>query len=389
MGNSHGKDAVKHLALAALACISLLGRASAASAIEHVTLMHAGAEKQIAGKLLVEAQDGGVIVLTPDGRLWAVEPQNIVKRSSDDVPYEPLSREAMAKQLSAELPGFKVHQTEHYLIYYDTSRAYAEWCGSLYERLYRGFYDYWRDRGLTLQDPPTPLVALVFQNKKSYETYARGDYGGATPPPYGYYNQDSNYVLTFDMTGVEGAGFGERAGIAARVNAILSRPGAEGTVATIIHEATHQLSFNSGMHQRRADVPRWLTEGMAIYFESPDLKNARGWNKIGTVNKLRLRPFHQYLASRPADSLATLITSDNRLMNVRTADAAYAEAWALNYFLIRNYQKQYTKYLQTLAAKETMLFDTPEQRLKDFQDAFGEDLTKLDAAFVKYMVKVK
>ncbi len=380
---------MKNLGTAALASVALFVCVSAALAVEHVTLMHGGAEKQIAGKLLVEAQDGGVIVLTPDGRLWAVEPQNIVKRSSDDTPYAPLTRDAMAKQLSDELPGFRIHQTEHYLIYYNTSRAYAEWCGALYERLYKGFYDYWQDRGLTLHDPPTPLVALVFQDRKSFDTYARVDYGEATPPPYGYYNQDTNYVLTYDMTGIEGAGFGERQGISARVNAILSRPGAEGTVATIIHEATHQLAFNSGMHERRADVPRWLSEGMAIYFESPDLKSSRGWTKIGAVNMLRLRPFRHYLAARPADSLATLVTSDNRLMDARTADAAYAEAWALNYFLIRNYKAQYTKYLQTLAAKETMIFDTPEQRLKDFQDAFGEDLRKLDTAFVKYMLKVK
>lgn len=375
--------------IATVAGFVLLLCASVVSAVEHVTLMHNGVEKQIAGKLLVEAQDGGVIVQTPDGRLWAVEPQHIVKRSSDDTEFAPLSREALAKQMAEELPGFRVHHTEHYLIYYNTSRAYAEWCGALYERLYKGFYDYWQDRGMVLQDPATPLVALVFQDKKSFEAYARTDYGDETAPPYGYYNQDSNFVLTYDMTGVEGAGFGERQGISARVNAILSRPGAEGTVATIIHEATHQLAFNSGMHQRRADIPRWLSEGMAIYFEAPDLKNSRGWTKIGTVNYLRLKPFHRYLANRPADSLATLLTSDSRMMHAATADAAYAEAWALNYFLIRNYKKQYTTYLQTLAAKPTMVFDTPEQRLKDFQAAFGDDLQKLDAAFVKYMVKVK
>lgn len=371
-------------------CCALLSViAGRASALEHVTLMHQGAEKQIAGRLLVEAQDGGVIVETPDGRYWAVEPQNIVKRSRDDAPFAPLSADAMARQLSDELPGFRLHRTDHYLIYYNTSRAYAEWCGGLYERLYKGFYDYWQDRGVELRAPAMPLVALVFQDKKSYEAYARIDYGDATPPPYGYYNQDSNHVLTYDMTGVEGAGFGDRAGFSARVNAILSRPGAEGTVATIIHEATHQLAYNSGMHRRRADIPRWLAEGMAIYFESPDLKNSRGWTKIGAVNRLRLRPFRDYVNRRPADSLVTLLTSDSRMLDARTADAAYAEAWALNYFLIRTEREAYQKYLAKLAAKETMLFDTPEQRLKDFQECFGEDLQKLDAAFVKYMLKVK
>jgi hypothetical protein len=373
-----------------LALLLLLIATTSLRAVEHMTVKRGAVQTEIAGKLLVEAEDGGVIVLTPDGRLWAVEPQEIVKRSSDDTPYEPLSREALTKQLADELPKFRVHHTEHYVIVYNTSRAYAEWCGTLYERLYVSFYDYWKDRGLALKAPPMPLVALLFSDKKSYEEFARRDYGEATPPPYGYYNQDTNFVLTYDMTGVEGAGLGDRKGFSARINAILAQPGAQGTVATIIHEATHQLAYNSGMHQRRADIPRWLAEGMAIYFEVPDLKSPRGGSKIGAVHTSRLKTFHKYLAQRPGDSLATLIANDNRLTHYETGENAYAEAWALNYYLI-NKQKghQYVEYLKILAAKEAMIFDTPEQRLKDFQTAFGDDAAKLDAAFIKFMRNVK
>ena len=42
-------------------------------------------------------------------------------------------------------------------------------------------------------------------------------------------------------------------------------------MATIVHEATHQIAFNCGMQQRYADIPLWLCEGMAVYFEAPDL----------------------------------------------------------------------------------------------------------------------
>src|SRR5205807_4624560 len=39
-------------------------------------------------------------------------------------------------------------------------------------------------------------------------------------------------------------------------------------VNTIMHEVAHQLSFNTGMLNRHADVPLWLAEGLACYCES-------------------------------------------------------------------------------------------------------------------------
>src|SRR5213076_2929676 len=60
-------------------------------------------------------------------------------------------------------------------------------------------------------------------------------------------------------------------------------------VATVVHEATHQIAFNSGLHTRQADNPLWLTEGMAMYFETPDLSSKSGWKTVGVLNDLRLR----------------------------------------------------------------------------------------------------
>jgi len=49
--------------------------------------------------------------------------------------------------IAVELPGFKTHQTQHYLIHYNTSPAYAKWVGSLFEGLHKAFYNYWTRRG--------------------------------------------------------------------------------------------------------------------------------------------------------------------------------------------------------------------------------------------------
>ncbi len=283
--------------------------------------------------------------------------------------------------------GFNVHTTAHYVIVYNTSRAYAQWCGALYERLYSSFYNYWERRGLELKEPDRPLVAVVFDSKATYIRYATPELGEAAGAIIGYYNLQSNRVAMFDLT--RASVRGGRLGTMAQVNAVLARPEASDMVATIIHEATHQLAFNAGIHQRLADIPLWLSEGFAMYFETPDLGSNRGWRTIGAVNRPRLVRFRQSLRRRADDSLTTLMSSDDRFRDTTTALDAYAEAWALNYYLIKRYPDEYNAYLKKLAAKGPLLSDTPEERIAEFRAAFGVDLETLDRDFVDAMRRLR
>ena len=125
-----------------------------------------------------------------------------------------------------------------------------------------------------------------------------------------------------------------------------------------------------------------------MYFEAPDLSNAQGWKTIGEINRPRLRGLRDYAARRPTSSMHSLIADDKRLRDPRQAVDAYAEAWALNYFLIRQKPKQYVGYLKGLAAKGPLVWDEPEERLEEFKAAFG-DLDKLDAEFIRHMQRVR
>ena len=73
----------------------------------------------------------------------------------------------------------------------------------------------------------------------------------------------------------------------------------------------------------------------------------------------------------------------------RQALDAYAEAWALNYFLLRQHPKEYQRYLEKLADKGPLLSDKPAVRLQEFKDCFDQDLASLDADFLKYMARVR
>jgi hypothetical protein len=341
----------------------------------------------VAGRVLIAAKDGGVLLLARDGQLWLVQPDEKMEQVSDSSPFSATSREEITKHVLAELPvGFKVHDTAHYLIFYDTSTAYAQWCGSLFERLYMAFTNAWKRKDFELKDPEFPLVAIVFANKDSYRNFTKPDLGDAGDAIIGYYGLLTNRMTMYDLTGLHPQ---ERrhGSNAAQINQILSQPEALNTVATIVHEATHQIAFNCGLHARLSDCPRWFSEGIAMFFESPDLRSAKGWKGIGNLNKNRLTQFYKYQAGRPENSLETLIRDDKRFADPKIAGNAYAEAWALTYFLIRQRPKEYVAYLQRLSTKKPLLQDTPEERVKEFCRYFG-DLSKLDNDFRRYMTRL-
>jgi hypothetical protein len=360
-------------------------------ALDHVSVRRNGAEQAVTGQIVVTAQDGGVLLMAPDGTLWAIEPQELVSRRADREPFRPLARDELSSQLLSELPaGFEIHATRHYLICHNTSRDYAAWCGALFERLYMAFTNFWTRKGLKLEEPEFPLVGIVFGTRDAYVQYAQDELGKTAESIVGYYSLRSNRVTMYDLTGIESLRVaGDRRGSAAQINRVLARPEAEQVVATIVHEATHQIAFNSGMQTRFADIPLWVSEGLAVYFETPDLESAKGWRTIGAVNNNRLARFRDYLADRPPASLKTLIVDDKRLRDARTALDAYAEAWALNYYLIQKHPRQYVAYLQMLSEKKQLFWDDPQTRLKEFQAAFGDDLGQLDGDFVRQMQKLR
>ena len=341
-------------------------------------------ERTVSGKVLVEAQDGGLLLIGRDGRLWNVTPEQLKKRDVSDDQFKPLNPEELGRQLQTELGGnFEVVTTKHYVICSNAGKRYSQWCGALFERLFKGFQTHWRK--LDLHEPEFPLSAIVFANKTEFAKFATSDAGPGVAESQGYFSIATNRMVLFDLT----AGPNTRP---AKTTADITRRVAASpfNAATVVHEATHQIAFNSGLHTRYADNPLWMTEGMAMYFETPDLRSRSGWTTIGRVNKMRLRQFRQSLSKRrQPDALKSLVSSDDRLRDPEQAVASYAESWALTYFLIKTKRKYYLEYLKRISQKPRLSWDDSETRLREFQTVFGDDLQKLDRAFLKYIGRLR
>ncbi len=361
-----------------------------ARALEHVTVDEKGREVKLSGEALVEARDGGLLLKTADGAYHRLEGRVIRRRTHDSQPLVMLTAEQLADQLLAELPpGFQVHHSKNYVVCYNTTRTYAEWTSSLLERLQKAFIAYWKKRGCEVAEPAQPLAVLVFGDQESYARYARADLGAAVNSVIGYYNLDTNRIMMYDLTGMQALRTeGYERGSLHDISAMLSQPEAEPLVATIVHEATHQIAFNCGLQKRLVDNPLWMSEGLAVYFETPDLSSSRSWSGIG-VNYARWDRFVENVAADRVAPLAQLIGDDELFRGPETAVDAYAQAWAWNYYLIKWRPKEYAAYLKDIAAKPVLVVDDKKQRMAEFRKHFGADLGKLEADFYRRMDRVK
>jgi len=345
--------------------------------------------RKVTGQLLVTAADGGLLIEATDGRIWSITPEMLGEKTKlDDKAVKSLSAEELGAVLLADaqskLPNvdFEIVTTKHYVICTSAGIRYAQWCGALFERLMRSFQTHWKANKIQLSEPTRPLPAIVLADRKQFAEFADKDEGPAAAGSQGYYSIRSNRIVVFDLTAAPGSP-------PAKTTSEINRKVAASpfNVATVVHEATHQIAFNCGMHTRMADNPLWLTEGMAMYFETPDLRSRNGWRTVGKPNRLRLKHFADAIRDerRKPRNITSIVSSDKPFQDAKIATDSYAESWALTYFLIKTRRADYKRYVENIQAKPRLIWDAPEGRLKDFQAAFGNDLAQLEKEFLRYM----
>ena len=64
-----------------------------------------GKSVRVSGRILTEAQNGGLLVQDREGVLFAVQPQQLVSRTRYDTPFSFLSAEELQARLLEQLPS--------------------------------------------------------------------------------------------------------------------------------------------------------------------------------------------------------------------------------------------------------------------------------------------
>ncbi len=313
--------------------------------------------------------DHRVLMLSRSGFLWQFAPQQAQDYRLASTHFRPYSQSEMRGQLMREYGNrFDVSGTGNYLVVHPAGQR--DLWAQRFEDLYRSFVHYFSVRGMRPATPIFPLVAVVFPTQHEYVQYVLQTEGTAPSPGIvGFYSTQTNRVVLYDVTRGENAD-----------------PDWQKNASTIIHEATHQMAFNTHIHNRAAMPPRWAGEGLAMLFEAPGVSDPQRHPRAqDRINRERLNQFRQYAdAARPEGSLPLLIQHSERLF-ASAPRTAYCEAWALTFFLVETEPAKYMRYLARTAARQPLHEYSPQECLQEFTDIFGTDLKMLEARFLRFV----
>ena len=349
-------------------------------AIDVVTYQHGGHQATLQGTMVATPSLDTLLLMTSDSHYHSTKKESVLESTSDSVPFEYDDKDVLSRTLQREFGGqFHIQTSTHYVICSSASAEDTNRCNAALERLFKGFFAFWKNRGLPLTLPPNQLVIVLHSNREMYQQHGQDELGDAVNSVHGYYSQKTNRV---NLLAIE---FTQRNGISGGASGVL----ASRTMATVIHEATHQLSYNSGLQTRLAPHPLWFSEGLAVFFEPPNLKTQTGYQPIGSVSPLHLGTYRAAIRVRKVMNLEELVAQDRVFRDSATIRMAYSQSWALTYFLVRTRRADFLSYLEIQGAKQPLSADSPEIRLRDFEEAFGGTIRELQREFQRYMQRVK
>jgi hypothetical protein len=349
----------------------------------------------------------------PTGRMLAA--LEGLKTPCSEPPSEPL-RQALGGR-------FEVARGRHVLLFHQHPAREALERVELVERVVTTFCLVMAAEGLELPVPRDRLVSVWFGRQADYLAFLHDEGADAFRTTTGYFHPTRNVVIAYDSRSSELQRTAREAlavrrreldlaraqlpprgrirfGLAGVVPRTLDRASALAELdrlgrevdrqqllldldrrtidlGTAAHETVHQLVACSGLAPRHSDFPLWLHEGFAAQFEV--IRGGR-WAGIGRAHETRL-PEWRRIATAPR--LAQLLRDEGFGRGYQPA--AYAQAWALVYFLRKEHAAQFPTFLDLLRAPGSDVRPHPERIMSAFQAAFGHDLNALESEWHRFM----
>ncbi|MDA0837884.1 MAG: DUF1570 domain-containing protein [Planctomycetota bacterium] len=344
----------------------------------------------------------------------------------------PSNNEAEAKLESELGQKFNVVRTQHFRIAYDTDSSFADNRGQLFESVYRAFYGFFEKRNFPLKTMQDRMEVVLFDSHSDFLNYARKR-SPMLESSAGFYSPMENRVAFFNSLNAAGYEQQRQAILEAEARIknqrkelsnsratkftftdsdgnrkVVSKSGAMNLMAkeerkvrdqrrkltsyyknenvtTTVHECLHQLAFNLGVQEMKGDVPKWIGEGLATFFETASYGSLL---QIGQVNKERLEFYHRIRQAGPLIPMEVMVGRDEiyDLSSPGAASAAYAQGWGMVHYFFEKKEKEFLQFLQMLNKKNGN--SDPPVRIRDFEAAFG-NLKNIEQDWVAYMDGLK
>lgn len=362
--------------------LSLCLSVSTASAAGHVRV--SDGKKDYEGKV-VSLSKTQCSLLDRQGKLLHLKVKDLKSFEKVNSRYQPYSQSVFRHELQKEFPNYEVAGATRYLVVGPKGRAAG--FARLFDSIYRDVEQFYRVRGFRVKTPEVPLVAIVFGSQQEFVNYCVRDRVPPASTLLGYYSLVSNRVALFDDGRSVSRLGAEDTDPVHRYQSILAASGISGETAnTVIHETTHQVGYNIGVHSRLGKTPLWLVEGLATVLEPEAMRSNKGRNRLNDrLNPERSNWFSRiHRPARRKGNLAMLVASDDYFH--KDVLDSYSESWAFTFFLLENAarRQQLVTYIQTITARDPLAPYPARERLQDFQSAFG-DISRLEVEFLRYM----
>lgn len=299
------------------------------------------------------------ILIEPAGGFRMLDVADVREHRITNEPFQPQTIPLARSAVQAEFGGgYETAVTGPYVIV--APRGRVERWKERFRNLLAGYARYFDVRGWNLRQPEFPLVVTVLPDRTAFRNYMLADTGKRMDNVVGYYSPKSNRCLLYEITTGGNTNWSE-------------------TEATIVHEAIHQLAFNTGVHERLAKNPLWIVEGLATMFERPAVYEAQVSSSTIPlrVNPSQLSQLKPMLAdvSRLESLLASMIASDKFFQ----ADPknAYALAWGLTFYLAERDTNRYGEYTRKVAHLPILESYSGPERVRDFKKGFESEFSMI------------
>jgi hypothetical protein len=339
------------------------------------------------GKLIAKTPSH-VCIMDRFGLMTALEIKSLKSFKVTAGNYSPVSSIGLQQSLKKELPpGYEIAASAHYVVMGRKGRAddYAK----LFEEVYRQIDTFFSVRGFDTHPPEMPMVAFVFGTQAEFKAYCESQNDDSMTKMRGYYSPRTNRVAMFEDPNqiIRVSADISDQDLRTRVSEGIFASVTGQTADVIIHEGTHQVGFNVGIHSRLGTTPRWIVEGLATVLEPPGIRS-RGKAGRDKINDERLSWFQgDYSLRRKPGDLAKMIASDDPFSG-QTLDA-YSLAWSITYFLTENPARagKFAKYLKKVSDRNPLHVYSAKDRLSDFQEIFG-DISRMEVELLRSIERV-
>jgi hypothetical protein len=264
---------------------------------------------------------------------------------------------------SAGLGPFRSSRTASYLGIGDAPDSFRTSALQSCETIALDYLDYYQSQGFAVHRPERRLVVVILASRPSFQAYIQSN-----PPAsvVGLYLAKSNALVIYDH----------------RANTDRSRRPRFTNQLTLAHEATHQLTFNTGLLNRLGDVPSCIGEGLAMFGE---LRKTVGRSAPGMIHQERLRELaYSQRRGNAWIPVEKLLVDDEFLRDHAGEGHSYAQSWLLIHYLLKTpaLLPAFRSYLGAIRDR----LDA-RRRLEDARAHLG-DLARLDEDVHRYAIKL-